>query len=74
MKEQVYPKSGGICQLPGQLRVQIKILVLGALCSACVSPHPYFRRPLIRHERHVSNYLGFVHLGCLVILLRTSFG
>jgi transposase len=33
-----------------------------------------FRRILVRHERHVENYLGFVQLGCLVILLRTFFG
>jgi transposase len=33
-----------------------------------------FRRVLVRHERLVHNYLGFVHLGCLVILLRTFFG
>ena len=29
-----------------------------------------FRRLVIRYERRVSNYLGFVHLGCIVILLR----
>jgi transposase len=29
-----------------------------------------FRRILVRHERHVLNYLGFVQLGCIVILLR----
>jgi len=29
-----------------------------------------FRRILSRHEYHVANYLGFVHLGCLVILIR----
>ena len=29
-----------------------------------------FRRVLVRHEYHAENYLGFVHLGCLVILLR----
>lgn len=33
-----------------------------------------YRRLLIRHERRVENYLGFVHLGCLMILLRTFFG
>lgn len=33
-----------------------------------------FRRVLVRYERYVHNYLGFVHLGCLVILLRTFFG
>ena len=33
-----------------------------------------FRRILVRHDRHVHNYLGFVHLGCLLILLRTFFG
>jgi transposase len=29
-----------------------------------------FRRLVIRYERRVGNYLGFVHLGCIVILLR----
>jgi transposase len=29
-----------------------------------------FRRVLVRHDYHAENYLGFVHLGCLMILLR----
>jgi transposase len=29
-----------------------------------------FRRILVRHERDVLNYLGFVQLGCILILLR----
>jgi transposase len=29
-----------------------------------------FRRILTRHECHAENYLGFVHLGCIKILLR----
>jgi transposase len=29
-----------------------------------------FRRVLVRHDYHAENYLGFVHLGCIVILLR----
>jgi transposase len=29
-----------------------------------------FRRLVVRYERQVENYLGFVHLGCVVILLR----
>ncbi len=29
-----------------------------------------FRRVLTRHEYHAENYLGFVHLGCIKILLR----
>lgn len=32
-----------------------------------------FRRLVVRyerHERHALNYLGFVHLGCILILLR----
>jgi transposase len=29
-----------------------------------------FRRVLVRHEYHAANYMGFVHLGCLMILLR----
>jgi transposase len=29
-----------------------------------------FRRLVIRYERRVKNYLGFVRLGCIVILLR----
>jgi hypothetical protein len=28
------------------------------------------RRVLVRHEYHAENYLGFVHLGCILILLR----
>ena len=29
-----------------------------------------YRRLVTRHERHVENFLGFVHLGCICILLR----
>jgi len=29
-----------------------------------------FRRLLVRHEFHHDNFLGLVHLGCIVILLR----
>ena len=29
-----------------------------------------FRRLIVRYERHPLNYLGFVHLGCILILLR----
>ncbi len=29
-----------------------------------------FRRLVVRYERRAENYLGFVHLGCIVILLR----
>ena len=29
-----------------------------------------FRRILTRHEYHAESYLGFVHLGCIKILLR----
>ena len=29
-----------------------------------------FRRLVVRYEYHTENYLGFVHLGCIVILLR----
>ena len=29
-----------------------------------------FRRIAIRYERHAENFLGFVHLGCLVLFLR----
>ena len=29
-----------------------------------------FRRLVVRYERHADNFLGFVQLGCLVILLR----
>ena len=29
-----------------------------------------YRRLLVRHERDVLNYLGFIHLGCILILLR----
>jgi transposase len=29
-----------------------------------------FRRILVRHEYYAENYLGFVQLGCIIILLR----
>ena len=29
-----------------------------------------FRRLVVRYERHALNYLGFVHQGCILILLR----
>ena len=29
-----------------------------------------FRRLVVRYERKATNFLGFVHLGCIVILLR----
>ncbi len=29
-----------------------------------------FRRLVVRYERHALTYLGFVHLGCILILLR----
>jgi transposase len=29
-----------------------------------------FRRVVVRWEYHAENYLGFLHLACLVILLR----
>lgn len=29
-----------------------------------------FRRLVVRYERHAENFLGFVQLGCIVILLR----
>jgi len=32
-----------------------------------------YRRILVRHERHLANYLGFVQLGCIVILLKRCF-
>jgi transposase len=32
-----------------------------------------FRRILVRHDRSLENYLGFVHLGCMIILLRSCF-
>jgi len=32
-----------------------------------------FRRILARHEYHAANYLGFAHLGCLMILMRQYF-
>lgn len=32
-----------------------------------------YRRILVRFDRFVKNYIGFVHLGCLVILLRHYF-
>jgi transposase len=30
----------------------------------------HFRRILSRHDYHAANFLGFVQLGCLVILMR----
>ena len=32
-----------------------------------------FRRIIVRYEYHADNYLGFVLLGCMVILLRNYF-
>jgi transposase len=32
-----------------------------------------FRRILVRFDHFVENYIGFIHLGCLVILLRNYF-
>ena len=32
-----------------------------------------FRKVVVRYERHVANYAGFVKLGCIVILLRACF-
>lgn len=29
-----------------------------------------FRRLVVRYERSIANYTGFVHLGCILILLR----
>jgi transposase len=29
-----------------------------------------FRRLVVRYEYHAENFLGFVHLGCILILLR----
>jgi transposase len=29
-----------------------------------------FRRLVVRYERHALNFLGFVHLGCVLLLLR----
>lgn len=31
-----------------------------------------FRRLVVRYERSVENYSGFVHLGCILILLRQA--
>jgi transposase len=31
-----------------------------------------FRRLVVRYERSPANFLGFVHLGCILILLRQS--
>ena len=32
-----------------------------------------YRRILVRHERYLLNYLGFVQLGCIIILLKRYF-
>jgi transposase len=29
-----------------------------------------FRRLVVRYERYLDNFLGFIHLGCILILLR----
>ena len=29
-----------------------------------------FRQLVVRYERYALNYLGFVHIGCILILLR----
>ena len=31
-----------------------------------------FRRLVVRYERHALNFLGFVHLGCILLLLRQT--
>lgn len=33
-----------------------------------------FRRLVVRYERYALNYLGFVHVGCILILLRNGGG
>ena len=32
-----------------------------------------FRRIVVRYEYHADNYLGFVHLACMIILLKNYF-
>jgi transposase len=32
-----------------------------------------FRRLVVRYEHYALNYLGFIHLGCILILLRSGF-
>lgn len=32
-----------------------------------------FRRILVRHDRYLENFLSFIHLGCILILLRGHF-
>ncbi len=32
-----------------------------------------FRRLITRHDYKIENYLGFVHLGCILILIRQYF-
>jgi transposase len=32
-----------------------------------------FRKLVVRYERHVDNFAGFVKLGCIIILLRACF-
>ncbi len=36
---------------------------------------PFLLDPLfrVRYEYHVQNFLGFVHLGCMLVLLRRYF-
>jgi transposase len=33
-----------------------------------------FRRLVVRYERYALNYLGFVHVGCILILLKHGGG
>jgi transposase len=32
-----------------------------------------FHRLVVRHEYHAEHFLGFVHLACIIILLRRGF-
>jgi transposase len=42
------------------------------LVSQSRSSRAIGRRLVVRYERHALNYLAFVHLGCIRILLRHS--
>jgi transposase len=32
-----------------------------------------YRRLLVRHDYHLDNFLGFVHVACILILMRRYF-
>ena len=45
-------------------------VVVGCVCERLIAWLGNFRRLVVRYVRHAFNCLGFVHLGCILILLR----